>query len=39
VGGAGQARLVASHVVLVGLGGIGAPALQYLAGAESGASP
>lgn len=36
VGGAGQARLVASHVVLVGLGGIGAPALQYLAGAGIG---
>jgi len=36
VGGAGQARLVASHVVLVGTGGIGAPALQYLAGAGIG---
>ncbi|MCW1383309.1 HesA/MoeB/ThiF family protein [Novosphingobium sp. KCTC 2891] len=33
VGGAGQARLVQSHVVLVGMGGIGSPALQYLAGA------
>lgn len=36
VGGAGQARLVAGHVVLVGLGGIGSPALQYLAGAGIG---
>ncbi|MBX9665743.1 HesA/MoeB/ThiF family protein [Novosphingobium sp.] len=36
VGGAGQAKLVASHVVLVGLGGIGSPALQYLAGAGIG---
>jgi molybdopterin/thiamine biosynthesis adenylyltransferase len=36
VGGAGQARLVSAHVVLVGLGGIGSPALQYLAGAGVG---
>lgn len=36
VGGAGQARLVASHVVLIGAGGIGSPALQYLAGAGIG---
>jgi len=36
VGGAGQARLAGSHVVLVGLGGIGSPALQYLAGAGIG---
>jgi molybdopterin/thiamine biosynthesis adenylyltransferase len=36
VGGAGQAKLVESHVVLVGLGGIGSPALQYLAGAGIG---
>ncbi|NML95796.1 HesA/MoeB/ThiF family protein [Novosphingobium olei] len=36
VGGAGQARLVESHVVLVGMGGIGSPALQYLAGAGIG---
>jgi molybdopterin-synthase adenylyltransferase len=36
VGGAGQARLVRSHAVLVGLGGIGSPALQYLAGAGVG---
>ena len=36
IGGAGQARLADSHVVLVGLGGIGSPALQYLAGAGIG---
>jgi molybdopterin/thiamine biosynthesis adenylyltransferase len=36
IGGAGQARLGAAHVVLVGLGGIGSPALQYLAGAGIG---
>jgi molybdopterin/thiamine biosynthesis adenylyltransferase len=36
VGGAGQARLAAAHVVLVGMGGIGNPALQYLAGAGIG---
>ncbi len=36
VGGAGQARLTQAHVVLVGMGGIGNPALQYLAGAGIG---
>ena len=36
IGGAGQARLAAAHVVLMGLGGIGSPALQYLAGAGIG---
>jgi molybdopterin/thiamine biosynthesis adenylyltransferase len=36
IGGAGQALLAGSHVVLVGLGGIGSPALQYLAGAGIG---
>lgn len=36
VGAVGQARLVASHVVLVGMGGVGSPALQYLAGAGIG---
>ena len=36
VGGAGQAALAGSHVVLVGMGGIGCPALQYLAGAGVG---
>ena len=36
VGAMGQARLAASHVVLIGMGGIGSPALQYLAGAGVG---
>lgn len=36
VGGAGQAALAAAHVVIVGMGGIGCPALQYLAGAGIG---
>ncbi|OYW50455.1 MAG: molybdopterin biosynthesis protein MoeB [Novosphingobium sp. 28-62-57] len=36
VGAMGQARLAQSHVVLVGMGGIGSPALQYLAGAGVG---
>lgn len=36
IGGAGVARLAAAHVVLVGMGGIGSPALQYLAGAGIG---
>ena len=36
IGGAGQAALVASHAAIIGLGGIGAPVLQYLAGAGVG---
>jgi molybdopterin/thiamine biosynthesis adenylyltransferase len=36
VGGAGQVALGAAHVVLVGCGGIGSPALQYLAAAGIG---
>jgi len=36
IGGAGQAALANAKVVLVGLGGIGSPALQYLAGAGIG---
>lgn len=36
VGGMGQERLARSHVVLIGMGGIGNPALQYLAGAGVG---
>lgn len=36
VGGAGQAALTEAKVVLIGLGGIGSPALQYLAGAGVG---
>lgn len=31
VGGAGQVRLAGSHIAIIGLGGIGSPALQYLA--------
>lgn len=36
LGGAGQAALAGRHAVLVGLGGIGSPVLQYLAGAGVG---
>ena len=36
IGGAGQAALLGGHVALVGAGGIGAPAIQYLAGAGVG---
>lgn len=36
VGGTGQVVLTQAHVVLVGCGGIGSPALQYLAGAGVG---
>ena len=36
IGGAGQAALAEAHVALVGLGGIGSPALQYLAAAGIG---
>lgn len=36
IGGAGQVALTEAHVVVVGLGGIGSPALQYLAGAGIG---
>ncbi len=36
VGGAGQARLRGARVVVVGAGGIGVPALQYLAAAGVG---
>ncbi len=32
LGGAGQVALTQKHVVLIGCGGIGSPALQYLAG-------
>jgi len=31
IGGAGQVALAAKHVAIIGLGGIGSPALQYLA--------
>lgn len=36
VGGAGQARLAAGRVLLIGAGGIGSPAIQYLAAAGVG---
>ena len=36
IGGPGQVALAAAHVVLVGCGGIGSPALQYLAAAGIG---
>ena len=36
VGGAGQVALAGAHVVLIGCGGIGSPALQYLAAAGVG---
>lgn len=35
-GGAGQARLKAAHVVVIGAGGIGCPAITYLAAAGVG---
>ncbi|SMF61266.1 HesA/MoeB/ThiF family protein [Allosphingosinicella indica] len=36
IGGAGQSRLLSSHVLLIGAGGIGSPAIQYLAAAGFG---
>jgi molybdopterin/thiamine biosynthesis adenylyltransferase len=36
IGGAGQVALAGAHVVLVGCGGIGSPAVQYLAAAGVG---
>lgn len=36
VGGAGQRRLLDAHVALIGAGGIGSPAIQYLAAAGVG---
>ncbi len=36
IGGAGQARLRSAHVVVVGAGGIGCPAIAYLAAAGIG---
>jgi molybdopterin-synthase adenylyltransferase len=36
IGGAGQSKLLGSHVLLIGAGGIGCPAIQYLAAAGVG---
>jgi molybdopterin-synthase adenylyltransferase len=36
IGGGGQAKLLDSHVLLIGAGGIGCPAIQYLAAAGVG---
>lgn len=36
IGGTGQARLMGAHVALIGAGGIGSPAIQYLAAAGVG---
>lgn len=36
IGGAGQVALSVKHIAVIGLGGIGSPALQYLAGAGIG---
>ena len=36
IGGAGQVKLLESHVLLIGAGGIGCPAIQYLAAAGVG---
>ena len=36
IGAAGQARLARSRVLIVGLGGLGSPVIQYLAGAGIG---
>jgi len=36
IGGAGQARLLDAHVVIIGAGGIGCPAIAYLAAAGIG---
>lgn len=36
IGGGGQARLLGAHVAVIGAGGIGSPAIQYLAAAGIG---
>ncbi len=37
IGGAGQKKLLSAHILVVGAGGIGCPAIQYLAAAGIGA--
>mgnify|MGYP000507122495 CR=1 FL=1 len=37
IGGAGQKKLLGSHILIIGAGGIGCPAIQYLAAAGVGA--
>ncbi len=37
IGGAGQKKLLGSHILIVGAGGIGCPAIQYLTAAGVGA--
>jgi len=37
IGGAGQKNLLGSHILVIGAGGIGCPAIQYLAAAGVGA--
>lgn len=37
IGGAGQKKLINGHVLIIGAGGIGCPAIQYLAAAGVGA--
>lgn len=36
IGGAGQQKLLSAHILLIGAGGIGCPAIQYLAAAGVG---
>ncbi|HEX8380022.1 MAG TPA: ThiF family adenylyltransferase, partial [Allosphingosinicella sp.] len=36
IGGEGQLKLLGAHALLIGAGGIGSPALQYLAAAGMG---
>ncbi len=36
IGGLGQSRLKSAHIIIIGAGGIGCPAIQYLAAAGTG---